>query len=356
MKDLKYLTAYTIPVCAIIGLYFGDLWSYLTPVYAFVMVPLLEVLLPVDRVNLSKDEKSSKKNLHWTDFLLYLNVGIVFGIVYGTLSTLTTSNMATYEIVGLIFSCGIVIGSNGINVAHELGHRKTTAEKLLGKLLLLPALYMHFFIEHNFGHHLNAATPEDPATAKYNQTLYAFWLSSIFKQYTNAWTIQIDLLKQEKKSFFSLKNDMLWYHLIQAAYLGTAYWFYDWLGLTIVFFAAVSGFLLLETINYIEHYGLRRKKLASGRYERVCEVHSWNSNHVFGRIMLYELTRHSDHHYRANKKFQLLDYHDESPQLPYGYPTSMVISMFPPLWFKIMNKHVPKDQRPQKEKPTIPTS
>ena len=138
---------------------------------------------------------------------------------------------------------------------------------------------------------------------------------------------------------------MLWYTIIQIGYLAAGYYFFGVLGFKILLFAAISGFLLLETINYIEHYGLRRKKKESGRYERVREVHSWNSNHVFGRIMLFELTRHSDHHYRANKKFQLLDYHEISPQLPYGYPTSMVLSLFPPIWFKIMNKRVPEDQK-----------
>ena len=104
----------------------------------------------------------------------------------------------------------------------------------------------------------------------------------------------------------------------------------------------ITGFLLLETVNYIEHYGLLRKKKESGRYERVMEIHSWNSNHVIGRIMLYELTRHSDHHYKTSKKYQVLACHDDSPQMPYGYPTSMVLSLIPPLWFKIMNKRIPK--------------
>lgn len=347
MKDLKYLTAYAVPLCAVIGLYYNDFFAWLTPIYAFIAVPILEGIFPVDKVNIDPSEKEGKKHLHWTDFLLYLNIPIVFGITYFTLSTLTTGTFSTLEIIGQIFSCGIVIGSNGINVAHELGHRKSKIEQQMGKLLLLPALYMHFFIEHNFGHHLKAATPEDPATAKYNQSLYSFWISSIYKQYTSSWAIQMDLLKRENKTFLSYKNDMLWYHFIQACYLFSTYWFFGSFGLLIVFFAGVSGFLLLETINYIEHYGLLRKKTRSGRYERVREVHSWNSNHVFGRIMLYELTRHSDHHYRASKKYQLLDYHDVSPQLPYGYPTSMVLSLFPPLWFRIMNKRVPVDQRPQ---------
>ena len=136
---------------------------------------------------------------------------------------------------------------------------------------------------------------------------------------------------------------MLWYHIIQIGYLGLVYSFFGSVGLLFAFTAAVVGFLLLETVNYIEHYGLLRLKKVSGRYERVKEVHSWNSNHVIGRIVLYELTRHSDHHYKSSKKYQVLDCHDESPQMPFGYPTSMVLAMLPPLWFSIMNKRVPRE-------------
>ena len=343
MKDLKYLSAYIVPLCAVIGLFYQSFWSYLTPVYAFILVPILELIFPLDDTNIEADEKAAKSSLHWTDFLLYFNIVIVYGIVFTTLVVLTSGNPTLLETIGLIFSCGIVIGANGINVAHELGHRKHRLEQFLGKLLLLPALYMHFFIEHNFGHHLKAATKEDPATARYNQSLYSFWFTSIYRQYISSWNIQLDLLKREKRSFLSYKNDMLWYTIIQAGYLFLVYQFFGMLGLQIAFLAGCSGFILLETINYIEHYGLLRLKMPSGRYERVRKIHSWNSNHVFGRIMLYELTRHSDHHYRANKKYQLLDNYEESPQLPYGYPTSMVLSLVPPLWFRIMNKRVPQE-------------
>ena len=138
---------------------------------------------------------------------------------------------------------------------------------------------------------------------------------------------------------------MLWYLIFSSLYLGLIFQFFGFLPFIVTFCAGVVGFLLLETINYVEHYGLRRKKTASGRYERVKEIHSWNSNHLLGRIMLFELTRHSDHHYRASKKYQILDHHDQSPQLPFGYPTSIVISLFPPIWFKLMNKRVPEDMK-----------
>ncbi|MEL6976676.1 MAG: alkane 1-monooxygenase, partial [Bacteroidota bacterium] len=217
----------------------------------------------------------------------------------------------------------------------------------LGKFLLLPSFYMHFYIEHNFGHHANAATEEDPATARYNQSVYSFWFTSVFRQYLSAWVIQRKLLSAAKKKFIDINNDMLWYTLFQLTYLVLAFFLFKTQGLLFVLGTGIIGFLLLETVNYIEHYGLRRKRLTSGRYERVRECHSWNSNHVIGRIVLYELTRHSDHHYKSSKKYQLLDYHDISPQMPYGYPTSMVLSFLPPLWFSIMNPRVPSQMKPE---------
>ena len=138
---------------------------------------------------------------------------------------------------------------------------------------------------------------------------------------------------------------MFWFTLIQIGYLVLIYSFFGSSGVIIALFAGIVGFLLLETINYIEHYGLTRNLLPSGRYERISEKHSWNSNHILGRIMLYELTRHSDHHYKSQKKYQSLEYHDVSPQMPYGYPTSMLISLVPPLWFKVMNKRIPLEMK-----------
>jgi alkane 1-monooxygenase len=345
MKDLKYLIAYTIPLAAIIGLYFKGAWSFFTPFFAFVIIPIIETMLPENDQNLTKKEIEKKRHAILFDMLLYLNLPIIYGLVGWFLWSTTWESYSNFEIVGLTFSIGIALGSNGINVAHELGHRKAFWERILGKALLLPSLYMHFYIEHNFGHHLHAATKEDPASAKYNQSVYSFWVASIFGQFVSACKIQKDLLKRDGKSFFSIKNDMLWYALFQFTYLFIVYSFLGLPALVIAIFISLSSILLLESINYIEHYGLRRNKTESGRYERVNEIHSWNSNHVLGRMMLYELTRHSDHHHRAHKKYQLLEYHQTSPQMPYGYPTSMVLSLIPPLWFSIMNKRIPIEMK-----------
>ncbi|WP_323787461.1 alkane 1-monooxygenase [Psychroserpens sp.] len=343
MKDLKYLAAFSIPVIAFIGLFFKGNLVFLTPVYAFVVIPILELVFPIDTDNLSKEVVEHKLKRKVFDWLLYLNLPLVYGLVFFGIYQVSMTTIETYELIGMILSVGIVLGVNGINVAHELGHRQNTNERFIGKALLLPSQYMHFYIEHNFGHHLHAATPEDPATARYNQTVYSFWFTSIFRQYAKAWKIQQKLLKNSKKSFFSAKNDMFWFILLQISYLLIILFVFGKIGLLFAISSAIVGVLLLESVNYIEHYGLMRLKTKSGRYERVKEMHSWNSNHVIGRIVLYELTRHSDHHFKSSKKYQILDCHDESPQMPFGYPTSMVLAMIPPLWFSIMNKRVPKE-------------
>lgn len=343
MKDLKYIAAFTLPLAAFVGLYFKGFYTFLTPIYAFVIIPVLEIILPIETKNISKDDIDSTLKRKVFDWLLYFNLPIVFGLLLIAFYVVSSQTLSTFELIGLVFSVGIVLGTNGINVAHELGHRQTSNARFIGKALLLPSFYMHFYIEHNFGHHLHAATPEDPATAKYNQNVYSFWITSTVRQYFNAWNIQKKLLKTNNTSFFSLKNDMLWYAVFQTAYLILVFLLFGKVALVFAVFSGIGGIIMLETVNYIEHYGLLRLKTKSGRYERVREMHSWNSNHVVGRIVLYELTRHSDHHYKSTKKYQILDCHDESPQMPYGYPTSMVLALFPPLWFAIMNKRVPKD-------------
>ena len=345
LKDLKYLFAYTIPLSVYLSFTAEGIWTYTSVFYAFLIIPILDVITGETTDNLDDDDASYKKTKWIFDAMLYLNVPIVFGLLAFGLHTVQKGTFETYELIGLALSGGILLATNGINVAHELGHRKPLAERLMSKLLYMPCLYMHFFIEHNYGHHLHVATPEDGATARYNQTVYGFWFTSVTRQYVSAWRIQMDLLKRQNLSFFSVKNDMLWYHLIQPAYLFGVFLLFGMAGLLFAITVGVIAFLFLECINYIEHYGLLRLKTASGRYEIVRPHHSWNSNFNIGRITLYELTRHSDHHFKSTKKYQVLDSHEESPTLPLGYPASILLSFVPPLWFMVMNPRVPEGMK-----------
>ena len=343
IKDFKYLAAYSIPLVTVFSLSQDGWGMYGTAFYVFVIVPIADWMFGKGKRNLDAKEVQKKEPMRVFDYMLYLNVPVVFFLLGWSLWNFSTIEYELYEQIGLVLSTGILLATNAINVAHELGHRKGLFERTLSKLLYMPCLYMHFYIEHNFGHHLNVATKHDGASAKLNQNLYFFWIRSVTKQYIDAWKKQRELLEKSSSSFFSFKNDMLCYTIIQPLYLIVIYYTFTYKTMLFAIAIGVVSFLFLETINYIEHYGLRRKKLTSGRYERVKEIHSWNSDHNIGRIILYELTRHSDHHFKSGKKYQILDRFKESPQLPFGYPASILISFIPPLWFKIMNDRIPKE-------------
>ena len=336
IKDLKYLMSYSIALFAFIGISLGGYYNYLAVVFTFVFIPVLEIIVKKSDEKYTDEEKKNRNLDPFFDLLLYLNIPIVFGIFFFSLEKLALTS-SVYDIIGIILSASIVMATNGINVGHELGHRKSIIARTCSKILYLPCQYMHFYIEHNFGHHLNVATPEDPATARYNQTVYSFWITSVIRTYISAWEIQLRLLKVSKRGFFSIKNDMVFYTFFQITFLVFIYYNFGLYLTLLSIVMSVISFLFLETINYVEHYGLLRKKEPSGRYERVKPHHSWNSNHTIGRIVLYELTRHSDHHFKSSKKYQVLESLDECPHLPHGYPTSILLSLIPPVWFSIMN-------------------
>jgi alkane 1-monooxygenase len=340
MKNVKYLFAFIIPILTFTGVLLGGLWTYATVIFSFVLIPILEPIFPNSDQNYSAEEKKSRLIDRFFDFLLYANIPLVYGILMFTIYALNNQQFETFERLGLIFSLGTLLGTCGINVAHELGHRRSLIDQALSRLLLFPSFYMHFFIEHNQGHHKYVSTPHDPATARKNESIYFFWVRSVIKGYISAWKIESKRLTRAKIPFFHWKNQMLRYLLWTLVYLGCLLLFFELETFAIIVSAGVFSFLLLETINYVEHYGLMRKILENGRFEPVNSSHSWNSNHELGRIILYELTRHSDHHYQPHKKYQILEHHDNSPQLPFGYPSSMLLTLLPPVWFKVMNKRI----------------
>ncbi len=339
---LKYLVAFTIPGCAFLALYFQGIWVFVTPVYAFLFLAAVEMILPLNVKNKSALEEEIAKKDPFYNLILFLNVPVQYAIVVYFLFTVTFQSLQWWEILGMVISTGICCGVIGINVAHELGHRKSKFERILSKSLLLTSLYMHFIIEHNKGHHKRVSTEGDPSSARLNEPIYSFFFRTIVGSYISAWHIQMKELKDDKQSFFSFRNEMALFFLLQLASLIAISFVFSPLTMFLFMSASLVGILLLESVNYIEHYGLQRKLSASGNYERVQPWHSWNSDHVIGRLVLYELTRHSDHHFLASRKYQILRHLDEAPQLPAGYPAMIILSLFPPLFFKIMNPRVNK--------------
>ncbi|WP_420315934.1 alkane 1-monooxygenase [Ekhidna sp.] len=339
ITSIRYMNVLILPILAWISFNYHGWLTYLPLMESFVFVPLLELAFKPDPSNLSEDQEKSIKNDPVYDWQLYIMVPIQFFLLGVFLFSMQETGLTLVDKIGRISGMGLLCGVIGINVAHELGHRSKKYEQLLAKALLLTSLYMHFFIEHNRGHHKNVSTKEDPSSARYGEMLYAFWVRSVVYAYLSSWKLEAKRLKKKGLSPLSLKNEMIQFQVIQIVFTLAIGWFFGWVVMGYFMLAAVIGFLLLETVNYIEHYGLERDRKGD-IYERVMPHHSWNSDHKLGRIILFELSRHSDHHYIASRKYQVLRHIDESPQMPTGYPGMMILATIPPLWFSIMNPRI----------------
>lgn len=344
-RAFKYLLPFAV--------YFG-IWRsfhghglvvFLPLIFAFILIPVLELAVPPNARNMSEAEEAIAKNDRLYDWFLYLIVPLQFLALYWFLNGITDQSLLWWERLGRILSMGLACGTFGINVGHELGHRVKPYEQWLAKALLLTSLYTHFFIEHNKGHHKNVSTPIDPSSAPKGMTLYRFWLRSVTGTWRDAWKIAGEELHKQGLPAFHLKNEMLQLQLLQVLFIAGIIISFGWAACGYFICSAILGFLLLETVNYIEHYGLSRKETAAGKYERALPQHSWNSNHILGRLMLFELSRHSDHHYLASRKYQVLRHHNEAPQLPTGYPGSILLATVPPLWFMVMHKRLGKMEK-----------
>lgn len=345
IRALKYLLPFILYAGAMFSFHTKGIVVWFPLFFAWMMIPLAELFIKPDAKNMGDAEEELAKSDKLYDFILYLVVPLQFSALYFFLININDPTLSWYDIFGRIWVMGLLCGVFGINVGHELGHRVNIFEQTLAKMLLLTSLYMHFFIEHNKGHHKRVATPEDPSSARLGEWVYVFHFRSVIFSYLSAWHIANSDVKKKGKTVFSVYNEMIQFHFIQLAFVVLLFFMFGWLPVLYFIAAAVIGIILLETVNYIEHYGLQRKNLGDGKYERAMPVHSWNSDHVIGRLFLFELSRHSDHHYLASRKYQVLRHHDDAPQMPTGYPGMLILSLLPPVWFRVMNKRIKKIQR-----------
>jgi len=346
---LQYSSSFIFFIFGWISFYFSGVFSYSLILFAFVFLPLVEVFLPKNTKFFFLDLDSEKDNFIY-DLILYLTIPLQYISLFLFLFVINNYDLSNYDLIGKVLAMGTLCG-HSINIAHELGHRSNKFEQFLAKLLLLSSLYMHFFIEHNKGHHRRVGTFDDPATARKGEWLYAFFFRSIVFQYLSAWQIELKRLKIKKISFFSFKNEMIQFTFLQLFIIISIFYLNVFSGFLFVI-SAIFGIILLETINYVEHYGLVRKLKDNGRFEALSEFHSWNSDFILGRLLLHQLTLHSDHHLKASKKYQYLKNLPNAPRHPSGYPGMMVLAFFPPLWFFCMNHLVEKYRAKSKIKKT----
>jgi alkane 1-monooxygenase len=337
LRALRYTLAFTDPALAWWGLNAHGLATWALPIHGFALIPLLELFLRPDRSRLTEEEESAALADPLYDALLLAFVPVQWATLILFFFRIGEPDLTGWEIGGRIATMGLMCGVYGINIAHELGHRATRWERNLARALLLSSLYMHFIIEHNRGHHRHVATPDDPASARYGEHIYFFWARTIVFSFLSAWRIEADRLRKEGNAPYGARNEMIRFLMVELCLVIAVGLVFGPLVLLAFGAAALIGALLLETVNYIEHYGLGRKLNERGNYGRVQHTHSWNSDHLVGRLMLFELTRHSDHHYMASRKYQVLRSEPEGPQLPTGYPGMMILSLVPPLWFRTVD-------------------
>jgi alkane 1-monooxygenase len=314
---------------------FEGFWL-LGPLLVFVAFPLLDIAVGLDATNPPDSVLKWLEQDRYYRWCTYVFIPIQYAGLILACWLWSSGDLSTLDSLGLAFTVGVV-GGIAINTAHELGHKRDNSERWLSRVALAQTGYGHFFIEHNRGHHVRVATPEDPASSRLGESFWAFLPRTVVGSLRSAWGIEAARLDRLGKSHWSWHNDLLSAWAMTVGLFAVLAVVFGPVVLPYLLIQAVLGFSLLEVVNYLEHYGLLRGKREDGRYERCLPEHSWNSNNVASNVLLYHLQRHSDHHANPTRRYQALRHVDEAPQLPTGYAGMIVLAWFPPLWRRVMD-------------------
>ena len=335
-----WLSLGTVPM-ALLGMAWGGWAVFLMPLYTWGFYAVLDAILGLNTDN--ADLSTSEDDLFWYRVITMAWFPLQFVILVMMLWYVPQADhLNMVEKLALFFGLGVMSGSIGIVYAHELMHQKDPVERWLGDLLLASVLYSHFRSEHLRVHHLYVGTPRDPVTARYGEGFHRYFLRVLRQCPPSAWRAEAAMLARKGKTPWTRENPFLRYALLQAAMLLLALIVGGWLGLVLFVFQALVAIWQLELVNYVEHYGLTRQHLGDGHYDYVMPRHSWNAAHKASNWLLINLQRHSDHHYKPNRRFPLLQNYapEEAPQLPYGYPVMTSMALVPKLWRRVMNPRV----------------
>ncbi|WP_299193626.1 alkane 1-monooxygenase [uncultured Litoreibacter sp.] len=337
-----WLALALIPVVMLAAMQ-GGWYIALIPLFGWGMFSVLDTFVGLNTKN--ADLETPEEELFWYTLVTLIWFPVQFVTIFGTMAyALNADHLSTSEIIWLFFGIGVVTGSVGINYSHELMHQKNRLERWLADLLLASVLYSHFRSEHLLNHHRYVATPKDPVTARYNEGFHRFFPRVLRQCAKSAWDAEVKMLTRKSLPATDFSNPFWRYAALQLAFLIIAALVGGWAGLGLFVFQSFVAIWQLELVNYIEHYGLTRKHLGDGKYEHVQPRHSWNAAQKASNWFLINLQRHSDHHYKPDRRFPLLQTYTEAdaPQLPHGYPVMTMAAMVPPLFRRIMNPRVRK--------------
>lgn len=343
-KRYLWLISVFMPIFPLMGVFIfystGIEWTLCLPlIINYTLMPLLDWLIGSDDNNPPEELVPQLEADKYYRYLTYLTVPLHFVALIIFAYVVGTNDLSWWTILVTAIIAGGYSGL-GINTAHELGHKQTSIEKLLAKITLAVPAYGHFCVEHNRGHHVLVATPDDPASSRMGESIYAFTLREIPGTFQRGWELEKSRLQKQGKGTWSLDNDILQSYAISALFQGGLIYAFGWIMLP---FLAVHNFwawFQLTSANYIEHYGLLREKKDNGRYERCLPHHSWNANYIMSNLALFHLERHSDHHANPIRRYQSLRNFDDIPELPNGYYGMYLLAYVPWLWFMVMDRRV----------------
>jgi alkane 1-monooxygenase len=316
----------------------GAFWFF-GPVLVFGIFPLLDLAVGMDARNPPDDVIKWLEQDRYYRWCTYAYLPVQYAGLVLACWLWSSGKLSTVDDIGLALTVSMVSGI-AINTAHELGHKRASLERWLSRVALAQSGYGHFFIEHNRGHHVRVATPEDPASARFGESFYAFLPRTVIGSLRSAWELELVRLRRSGSSPLTLRNDILNAWAMTVVLFAALAIGFGAVVLPYLILQAVIGFSLLEVVNYLEHYGLMRQKREDGRYERTRPEHSWNSNSAASNVLLYHLQRHSDHHANPIRRYQALRHVDEAPQLPTGYAGMIVLAVIPPVWRRVMDHRV----------------
>lgn len=317
-------------------------WSamwFFAPFFVYGVIPVADYLVGTDSSNAPDSVLEALEDDPYYRWCTYLFVPAQYIVIVWAAWLVGSDELGWVALAGLTWSVGILSGV-GINTAHELGHKRPEHEKRLAKIALAPVAYGHFFVEHNKGHHRRVATPEDPASARMGESFWRFLPRTVIGSLRSAWEIERTRLARKGKGPWTWENENLQAWSLTVVLFGGLTLAFGWPVLPFLIAQAALGASLLEAVNYVEHYGLRRQKREDGRYERCRPEHSWNNNHVVTNVLLYHLQRHSDHHAHPTRRYQALRHFDDAPELPTGYAGMIVLAYLTPLWYRVMDPKV----------------
>jgi len=343
IQAMPFWLALALPPFAFMAAAFGGWLVVLVPILTWYLFAIIDSFVGLNEANM--DPNTSDTQLFWYKAITVIWMPVQFVTLFGTLAIVAWGDhLSTWEAIGVFFGVGVITGTVGINYSHELMHQKPKIERWSADLLLAMVMYSHFRSEHLLVHHRYVATPRDPVTARYNEGFYRFFPRVLRECFKSAFKAEKAMLARKNLPWTDRSNPFFRYWSLQAGFLILAALIGGWFG---VFLFCVQAFIAiwhLELVNYMEHYGLTRKHLGDGKYEHVLPRHSWNGSHKVSNWLLINLQRHSDHHYKPDRRFPLLQtYTDtDAPQLPHSYPVMGILVMFPTLWKRVMNPRVRK--------------